>query len=276
MGVLKAGLIGEHISRTRLPKALEIMCALNGWTLEFTLIDTAELPGFDFAAKVDELHADGWTGVTVTHPWKTHAADYAGPQMLRDLRGLGASNTLVFSDPLTGHNTDYTGFLGAWAAHMNRTPGRVAMAGAGGVARALGPALARLGATDIAVWDLNADLAEELVRKIGGPARVVDPADADDAIQQADGLVNATPLGMREYPGSAFAAGLLGAQAWAFDAVYTPTNTRFLQDAAAADLQTLSGFRLFQHMAMGSFAAYTGIRVDPAEMLPKLDALKPD
>ena len=30
MSILKAGLIGEHISRTRLPLALEIMCDLHG------------------------------------------------------------------------------------------------------------------------------------------------------------------------------------------------------------------------------------------------------
>ena len=276
MGVLKAGLIGEHISRTRLPAALDIMCQMHGLTLDFQLIDTADMVDFDFTAKVDALRDAGWTGVTVTHPWKTHAASYADDGMLEDLRGLGASNTLIFGDSLTGRNTDYTGFLQAWATHMQRSPGRVAMAGAGGVARALGPALAALGATDITIWDMNAELAADLAGQVGPIARAVDIKDAGAVISQADGLVNATPLGMREYPGSAFPATSLGAQSWAFDAVYTPTHTEFLVDAAKAGLHTLSGFRLFQHMAMGSFAAYTGIVVDPAKILPRLDALKPD
>lgn len=80
---------------------------------------------------------------------------------------------------------------------------------------------------------------------------------------------------MREYPGSAFEPGLLGPQAWAFDAVYTPTDTAFLMEAKAAGLATLSGFSLFQHMAIGSFAAYTGITPDADAVLPKLDALRP-
>ena len=142
MKLLRAGLIGEHISRTRLPFALEILCGMHGIELSFELIDTAERPGFDFTSTVEGLQSKGWTGVTVTHPWKTDAAEYAGDGMLPDLRGLGASNTLVFGSPLTAHNTDFTGFLGAWEAGMSaRMPGRVAMAGAGGVARALGPAL---------------------------------------------------------------------------------------------------------------------------------------
>lgn len=276
MTVLKAGLIGEHISRTRMPMALKIMCDMAGWILDFELIDTAGRPGFDFDATVDRLQKSGWTGVTVTHPFKTHAARYAGEGMLPELRGLEASNTLIFGQPLIGHNTDFTGFIGAWQANMKAAPGRVAMAGAGGVARALGPALASLGAVEIAVWDTRPEVAKDLVALIGPKARFVPIEDADEAIRTADGLVNATPLGMREYPGSAFDKGLLGPQRWAFDAVYTPTNTQFLQAAGAAGLDLLSGFDLFRHMAIGSFRAYTGIRPEPGDVLPRLAALKPD
>ena len=276
MGILKAGLIGEHISRTRLPAALKIMCEMHGLTLEFVLIDTAELPGFDFTATVDDLRAQRWTGVTVTHPYKTNAADYAGNGMLPDLRRLGACNTLIFGNELGGHNTDFTGFIGAWQARMAQPPGRVVMAGAGGVAHALGPALARLGAAEIAIFDTDPARATNLAALIGPVAMALPAGGAGKAIEQADGLVNATPLGMREYPGSAFEPAHLGPQSWAFDAVYTPADTQFLLDARAAGLTTLSGFSLFQHMAIGSFAAYTGITVDAAAVLPKLDALKPE
>ena len=276
MKVLRAGLIGEHISRTRLPAALQIMCDMAGWGLDFTLTDTAEQPDFDFAATVDDLRAKGWTGVTATHPWKTHAAEYAGAGMLPELRGLGASKTLAFGDPLTGHNTDFTGFIGAWQANMTGAPGRVAMAGAGGVARALGPALAHLGASEIAIWDKREEVAQSLVDLIGAKARVVPFDQAAQEANVADGLVNATPLGMKEYPGSAFDKRLMGGQRWAFDAVYTPANTRFLQDAAAAGLTVLSGFALFRHMAIGTFPAYTGIALDAGDVLPKLEGLRPD
>ena len=276
MGILKAGLIGAHISRTRLPAALEIMCGMHGLTLDFELMDTAGNPAFDFNATVDKLRAAGWSGVTVTHPYKTHAAAYVGKGMLPDLRGLGASNTLIFGPPLVGHNTDFTGFIGAWQAQMLEPPGRVVMAGAGGVARALGPALARLGATEIAIFDTDSARATDLAALIGPAAVAIPASEAQAAIQHADGLVNATPLGMREYPGSAFAGAPLGGQTWAFDAVYTPAETDFLRDARAAGLTTLSGFALFQNMAIGSFAAYTSITVDPAAVLPKLDALKPE
>ena len=276
MTVLRAGLIGSHISQTRFPAALKIMCEANGLTLDFTLIDTADRHDFDLAKTVDDLRTKGWTGVSVTHPFKTQAADYAGDGMHADLRKLGAANKLIFGPKLKGFNTDYTGFLSAWAANMgDQTPGIVAMAGAGGVPRAIGPALAELGATEIRIWDMSADRANDLARLIGPPAHVVPFEHAATAIAGAAGLVNATPLGMTYHPGTAFDRDLIGAQNWAFDAVYTPTDTEFLNDCNTAGLTLLTGFDLFRHMAMASFEAYTGIKPDVSDIMPKLAALRP-
>ncbi len=276
MRVLRAGLIGDHISQTRLPAALDIMCRANGVALEFELIDTAGRPDFEFFDCVEGLQAAGWSGVTVTHPYKADAAAYAGDAMAVDLRRLGAANTLLFGSEVIGFNTDFTGFLSAWRSEMTvQAVGRVAMAGAGGVARALGPALAELGAERITIWDVSEDRATELASMIGPTAQAIPADSAGDAIRKADGLVNATPLGMAYHPGTAFPEILIEGQSWVFDAVYTPTDTSFLKSCAASNLKILSGFDLFRHMAIRSFEAYTGISPDPEQVLPKLQALRP-
>lgn len=267
MTILRAGLIGDHIGLTRLPAALDTMCKANGLMLEFELIDTADLRDFDFARTVDGLRAKGWSGVAVTHPYKTVAAAYAGPAMSPELHKLGASNTLIFGPELGAANTDYTGFLSAWQAQMAQRPGIVAMAGAGGVARAIGPALAKLGATEIRIWDVSDQRARDLAAQIGAVARMVPMDQARDAMTGVTGLVNATPIGMAHHPGTAFDCDGIGAQSWAFDAVYTPTNTQFLRDCRASGLRVLTGFDLFRHMAVRSFQALTGIMPDT---LPKL------
>lgn len=277
--MLRAGLIGAHISRTRLPAALQIMCAADEITLEFDLIDTGDDPDFDFRTCVDELRQFGWSGVTVTHPFKLDAADYAGTGMVDEVSHLTSANTLIFGSDLHGFNTDFTGFLGAFQAFQSAPVGNVLMIGNGGVAHALGPALDRLMTSQAKVflYDTDADRAAVLARQIGSKAQVLDSNDLPEAVQNSQGLINATPVGMAEYPGTAFdPAWFGGANEWAFDVVYTPTNTQFLQDGQRSGLRCLSGFALFQHMAMRSFEAYTGICVDPAEMLPRLDALKPD
>ena len=271
--MLRAGLIGEHISRTRLPAALEIMCDAYGIGLEFELIDTAALKTFDFDATVHGLTSRGWSGVTVTHPYKTNAARYAEDGMHPEVAHLGACNTLVFGEYLIGYNTDYTGFQAAFTQVEDRGP--VVMMGAGGVARSIGAALVKAGVRDLAIYDKDRLRAEDLAFSIGPPARAIPSQDIADAVRGASGLVNATPLGMAEYPGTAFDATMLGGQVWAFDAVYTPTDTQFLNDAAAAGLHCLTGFDLFRHMAIRSFAAYTGTHVDAAAVFPQLEALRP-
>lgn len=270
MTLLRAGLIGDHISRTRLPAALQIMCDDAGWALDFSLIDTAGLEDFDFDATVEQARLDGWSGVTVTHPHKPLARHFAGAGMTANVAHLGAANTLTFAGGLRGFNTDYTGTLAALAAQDVAT-GPVMMMGAGGVAEAIGPALMAMGCS-VQLHDLNTARAKDLAQRIG--ATVAD--DPRAAVQQATGLVNATALGMAEYPGSAFEQMDLGPQAWAFDAVYTPPQTRFLTEAKSAGLHTISGFDLFRAMAVRSFEAYTGLTVDQPRILPLLDTLKPE
>ncbi len=276
MTILRAGLIGAGIGQSRLSAALKLMCHAHGMDLDFTPIDTASKTDFDFDRTVDDLRAQGWHGVTVTHPHKVQARAYAGPAMGPEFRHLSAANTLTFRPELAGHNTDFTGFLGAWKSVMgNQTPGRVAMAGAGGVARAIAPALLELGASEISIWDPTPGLADALAVEVGDRATAIPMSGSTATIPRANGLVNATPLGMTGHPGSAFSPDLIGEQSWAFDAVYTPTDTEFLMIAHNRRVKTLTGFDLFRFMAIRSFTAYTGIAPDPATVLPKLDALRP-
>ncbi|MEM7547013.1 MAG: hypothetical protein AAF367_15900 [Pseudomonadota bacterium] len=272
---ITCGLIGDHIGDSRFGVALAQVGAEHGVEVAFEHIDTAERHRFDFDGTILQLRKEGWTGVTVTHPWKLDA------MALADLKcgvpeRLLSSNLLRFGHGIEASNTDYTGFRNMWAEAGLGAPGRVAMAGAGGVARSIAAALDTLGAEDIAVWDMRAGAAEALAKEIGGTVRAVLPMDAPAVVGAATGVVNATPLGMAAHPGTAFAALGLGPQSWAFDAVYAPAPTVFATDAAAAGLALLSGHDLFRYMLLGSFKVYTGIEPDAVAMLPVLRALMED
>lgn len=270
---ITCGLIGAHIANSRFGDALAMLGADHDIEVAFEKIDTGDDHEFRFEERVRGLIEDGWTGLTVTHPFKRQAMamcdrTFGMPERLR------AANTLVFDDGIAATNTDYTGLRGAWAEIMGGArPGRVAMAGAGGVARAIVAALLEAGAAEIAVWDLTPGAAEALAEEAGGVVRAVSVEEAPALIAAADGLANATPLGMAAHPGSAFDAAALGPQSWAFDAVYGPAPTQFARDANAAGLTLITGHDLFRHMMLGSFKAYTGIDLDPAATLPKLKAL---
>lgn len=274
---LRAGLVGSNIGKTRFGAAMREMCGQAGIALQFELIDTGHSEGFDFEEKIRTLIERGWDGISVTHPYKLQAAGVATGGMAEASAGLNAANLLIFGDDgATGHNTDHTGFLEMWGDVMGgEPPGRVAMAGAGGVGSAIGHALAKLGASRISIWDIRADRAEQLARAIGGPAQAVRDERVEAVVGDADGLVNATALGMAPYAGSAFNPAWLTSQRWAFDAVYTPAQTPFLRAAEATGITSISGFELFKHMAIRSFEAYTGIVPNVEATLKRLDDMRP-
>lgn len=284
MKVLRAGLIGANIQRTRLPFALKALCELNHIEFSFDLIDTTLLDNFDFDACVEQKMADGWSGVTVTHPYKVAAANYVG-QLAGAPANMGASNTLIFNGGQSksvarAYNTDYSGFVAAWQAELgDRKPGRVAMAGAGGVSRAIAIALIEMGAEELSIWDLEPERARDVARTAdpaGTRAKAIPIEQSVPCIREADGLVNATAVGMIQYPGMAFDEAEIGSQKWAFDAVYTPVWTAFMEAAKSNNLTCFTGFSLFKHMAVRSFATYTGLEVSRADADRLIDPLADD
>jgi shikimate dehydrogenase len=84
----------------------------------------------------------------------------------------------------------------------------------------------------------------------------------------ADGLVNATPIGMFQYPGNPFPEEAVSYQSWAFDAVYTPENTEFLSLCRQKKIQTLSGFYLFLFQGLHAFERFVGISPDVKKVEP--------
>ncbi len=69
---------------------------------------------------------------------------------------MGACNTVLFGSPATGFNTDYTGYVSAFRAQFGaRPPGAVAMAGTGGVGKAVAFGLAKLGAKSLSLFDID-------------------------------------------------------------------------------------------------------------------------
>ena len=72
------------------------------------------------------------------------------------MRTIGACNTVLFGAPAIGFNTDYTGYVSAFRAQFGaRPPGAVAMAGSGGVGKAVAFGLAKLGAKSLTLFDID-------------------------------------------------------------------------------------------------------------------------
>jgi shikimate dehydrogenase len=266
---IRLGLIGDNIAASRSPALHRLAGQLCGLDVSYDLLVPREL-GLDFEATFNRARRDGYRGLNITFPYKERVlAQVVINESI--VRSIAACNTLAFeSGEAIGTNTDYTGFLGGYRANFgNSAPGRVAMAGCGGVGKAIGFALAALGAEALHLFDTERSRAEKLARALAALYPALDvhiAASVEEASENADGLVNCTPLGMVGYGGSAFPQAVLPGRRWAFDAVYTPIDTPFLVGARSAGLSTMGGYELLLYQGVDCFRIFTGRTVDAATL----------
>lgn len=270
---IKLGLLGNNLGRSRAKNLHELLGELYGVAVAYEPMDLAGRSGqISILAELLRCHEEGYRGVNVTHPYKRDAFE-AVKTTPAFPAGLTSVNTVLFDDHgMIADNTDYSGCIRAFRSQFGHDfePGRVLMLGTGGVGVAIAFALQYLGAEELVVHDTNHQLATILVRQMTGGSLPVRLAEMNllAEMEKAQGLVNATPLGMFQYPGCAFPEDGLKSQRWAFDAVYTPENTKFLDKCRSLGIETLSGFALFLYQGLDAFAHFTGIMPDADEVEP--------
>jgi shikimate dehydrogenase len=133
-----------------------------------------------------------------------------------------------------------------------------------------------LGTQELRIVDSAAERAAELAR--GAAQRfagrtIVPVADARDAIAGADGVINATPIGMAKLPGTPFDPAWLASSQWVADCVYRPIDTALLQGARARGCRVADGGGMAVGQAVDAFRLFTGLEPDAARMARTFAAL---
>lgn len=273
---LKLGLIGDNIAKSRAPLLHRLAGEQNDMRVQYDRLVPREL-GEDFDTVFDACPSRGYRGINVTYPYKERAAKKV---VIDDplVRAIGAVNTVLFeaSGPI-GRNTDYSGFISAYrGARSDAAPGMACLIGTGGVGRALAFGLVALGASEIRLVDTDEVKAQALavdLRAVPDAPAVTVFRDATRAAQGATGLLNGTPVGMVGYGGTPLARTAMGGAEWAFDAVYTPVDTQFLQDAEAEHMTVISGYELFIHQGIHAWTYFSGRSLDETRLRADLLAL---
>lgn len=265
--MLRLGLIGDNIARSRSPLLHRLAGKQTGIDVTYDRMIPKDM-GEDFDTVFDSCAGRGYRGINVTYPYKERAARKVA---INDplVRAIGAVNTVLFEpDGAKGQNTDYTGFIAAYrGVRGDAAPGTACLIGTGGVGRALAFALVALEADEIRLVDRDIAKAEALaaeLRAVSGAPRIAVESDASKAALGATGVLNGTPVGMVGYGGTPLPASAMAGAAWAFDAVYTPVDTQFLQDAEAAGLKVISGYELFFYQGVHAWAHFAGKPLDEA------------
>ena len=266
---VKLGLIGDNITHSKSPRLHRTAGKLTGLNVTYDRLIPKDI-GLSFDQVFEQARASGFRGINVTYPYKEIVAlkvTVSDPLV----RGIGAVNTVVFdADGPKGFNTDYTGFMNAYrSARGSAPPGVVCLIGTGGVGKAVAFGLVGLGAQAIHCVDLDlakaASLSNALVA-LGSQTRIEVFGNAVDAVDGADGIINCTPLGMVGIAGSPLTADAMLGATWGFDAVYTPVDTQFLQDAERVGLVVISGYELFFGQGVDAWRIFTGVEIDHAAL----------
>lgn len=276
-----AALVGAGVGPSLTPALHEREGARHGLTYVYKTVDITAL---DIAADhvgdlVAAARAFGFDGLNITHPCKQLVPAYLD-DLSPEARALGAVNTVVFRDGrAVGHNTDVTGFARSFARGLPEArTGHVVQVGTGGAGAAVGHALLTLGTDRLTLVDTEPARAAALAALLGdvfGADRVAHgtPAALDAVLRHADGVVNATPLGMAAHPGSAVPLHLLRADLWVADIVYRPVETDLVRAARAAGSTVLTGAGMAVFQAVDAFALITGREPDAEAMLADFAAL---
>jgi shikimate dehydrogenase len=268
------GLIGSTIGASRSPALHMREGAEHGLAYIYQRIDL-DRPGLS-PERLPELLAMardfGFAGLNITHPCKQAVIPLLD-HLSADARAIGAVNTVVFGPDgkTTGHNTDWYGFAEAMRRELADVPrDRVLQLGAGGGGAAVAHALLSSGAGSLAIYDSDAGRATQLAAHLSarfGAGRAVAVEDVTGYVAAANGLVNATPVGMTGHPGMPIAATVLRPDLWVADIVYFPLETELLGAARAAGCRTMAGGTMAVFQAIGAFRLFTGLEPDPDRML---------
>jgi shikimate dehydrogenase len=271
------GLVGSGIGPSLSPALHEREADRLGLRYLYRRLDLDDL-GLPADAIGDVLAAArlaGFDGLNITHPCKQLVLDHLD-ELSAQATAVGAVNTVVLAGGrAVGHNTDVSGFARAVELGLpDAVLDEVVLLGAGGAGAACAHALLTMGARLVRIFDTDAPRAAALAARLG-PRTVVGGSLAA-ALAAADGLVHATPTGMRSHPGLPLPAGLLAQGLWVADVVYRPLNTALVETARERGCRVLDGGGMAVFQAADAFRLFTGTEPDAARMLRDFATLVPE
>ena len=277
--ILELGLLGfplEHSFSPRLHQAALQYAGIPG-NYKFFPIPPDEHCQDRLAEIIDQMRSGDINGLNVTIPYKQTIIPFMD-SLSPEARVVGAVNTVYLSDSkLIGANTDIIGFsrdLENFGLDYKDHPAASLVLGAGGASRSVVYVLINAG-WKVVVAARRRSQSEALsadIKKHFPCARIV-PAELsgksiDPIIKEISLVVNATPAGMFPLTGfSPWPEGMPFPQdAYVYDLVYNPGETRLLADARSAGVYVRNGYGMLIEQAAASFELWTGINC-PASVL---------
>lgn len=258
------GVFGHPVSHSLSPAMQN--AAIRAMNIDYIYVPFHVLPE-DLGRAVEGVRALQIAGVNVTIPHKERIIAYLD-EVSDYAREIGSVNTVTNDDGvLKGDTTDGPGFLRSAESAFGKLDGcRTLILGAGGSAKAVAFALARIGC-EVAIANRTHERAVELVeglKAVFGDARLgvveLRGEALADAANSADLLVNTTSVGMRpDVDGIPIPPDLLHPKLRVYDLVYNPLRTRLVEEAERRGASAVSGLGMLVHQGALSLRIWTGL-----------------
>jgi shikimate dehydrogenase len=250
-------LVGQPVGHSLSPAMHNAAFVADGLDFVYVCLDVDpdELP-----AAVRGMEALKLRGFNVTMPHKRAMIPLVD-ELDEEARVSGAVNTVVIeASGLRGFNTDGGGMVMACQeAGIELSGKRVLLLGAGGTAAAIAVAFGKAGVGELHIANRNVERAEHLQDRLYRTGMKGLAIHRLDALPDAEIVINATPLGMKEgdpMPVSPFYV----REGRAFcDAVYRPgTQTPLVRLARERDVPVVAGDRMLLYQGVLAQKYWTG------------------
>ncbi|MFH1361485.1 MAG: shikimate dehydrogenase [bacterium] len=256
------GLVGHPLGHSLSPLMHNAAFKQLGLDWDYQLFDVKPEK---LGEKIKELRKPQYAGFNITIPYKEKIIELID-NVVENAKVIGAVNTVVNDNgKLIGYNTDGPGFVESLRDDVKIEPKELnaIVLGAGGASRAILVTLAEEKAGSLAVVDIDEEKAAELTQYIGSyfdiKIRCLKPNshELQIALDGADLLVNATPIGMHPKENHSPLADHihLRPELMVYDLVYNPYTTKLMKRTK----NSVSGLGMLVRQGALAFTLWTGI-----------------
>lgn len=266
------GLIGYPVKHSFSPAMHNAAFKALSINAEYKLFEKKleELECFLYSLSKENIY-----GLNVTIPYKEVVLKYLQWDS-PEVKFTDAVNVIIVKDKnyLEGWNTDGIGFHRHLTMDLKFNPlGKsVVVLGAGGAAKAIINQLARHGAKNITIYDIDNDKSLNLAAKINKEFPKCNAIASDSIekldIKNADLLINATPIGMKGDDPCLVDPDSLHPSLLVYDLIYNPPETKILKLARQKGAPISNGLGMLLYQGVRSFELWTGQKA-PVEVMRK-------
>lgn len=211
-------------------------------------------------------------GLNVTIPYKERVLQCVPGYRTEAVRAIGAVNTIVIdkNNKIKFYNTDYLGFIRHLKA-LQLKPRRVSLIGAGGAAKAICFALAKMKAQEVVIYDIDKFRSLSLMRKFNQlfpQMRFVAVSSvAELNLEDKDLLINASPVGMNKGDPLLINPEQLTLGLFVYDLIYNPAETRLLKIAKERGLAYSNGLGMLLYQGVEALNLWVSPKKAPVEVM---------